>query len=67
MMEDLRLAARIIHLLFSLAAALVVYSLMLAIYSDRPMSRMRWCAVFSCSLGAALLMHSWLDIVVEVP
>lgn len=66
-MEDLRPVARIIHLLFSLLAGLVVYWLMVSIYSGKPMSRGRWAAVFSCSLGAALLMHSWLDIVVEVP
>ena len=73
MFEELRPAARIIHLLFSLLAALVVYALIWYTFSEavRPWSKRSYWALVLCALAwaslAALLMHAWLDWVIGVP
>jgi len=64
---DIRPLARAIHLLFSFLAVLLVYWSIWLTSSDKPMSRMRTMAAVLLSLGAGLLTHYLLDVVVEVP
>jgi len=64
---DARPLARIIHLLFSFLAVLLVYWSIWLTSSDKPMSRTRCMAAVLLSLGAGLLTHWALDAIVEVP
>jgi len=64
---DIRPVARMIHLLFSFLAVLLVYWSIWLTSSDKPMSRMRCVAAVLLSLGAGLLTHYLLDVAVEVP
>jgi len=67
MIEELHPAARIIHLMFSLAAFAVVYWLMCSITEDRTTSRWFTLSQWALSLSAACSMHLALDHVVGVP
>jgi maltodextrin utilization protein YvdJ len=73
MFEELRPLARIIHLLFSLLAALVVYLLIWFTFSEvviRSSKRSYYGLVLFCLAWAslaALLMHAYLDWVIGVP
>jgi hypothetical protein len=67
--DDIRPIARIIHLLFSLTASLVVFWLMGSIYSDKPtVSKWHFLLVASFwALSAGVLVHATLDWLVGVP
>jgi len=67
MIDDIRPLARMMHLLFSFLAVLVVYWSIWLTSSTKPMSRTRCMAAVLLSLGAGLLTHWTLDVVVEVP
>jgi len=64
---DARPLARIIHLLFSFLAVLLVYWSIWLTSSTKPMSRTRTGAAVFLSLSAGLFTHWALDVIVEVP
>jgi cytochrome b561 len=59
--------ARLIHWLFSFLAVLLVYWSIWYTSQVKPMSRTRFTVACSLSLGAGLLVHWALDVLVGVP
>jgi len=66
MIDDIRPLARMMHLLFSFLAVLVVYWAMSCIYGDTPTKAQRLASV-ALSLSSGYLAHYTLDTLVEVP
>ena len=59
--------ARIMHLLFSFLACLLVYSLICLTSREWPMKTWRWLAACALACSAGFFTHWALDVLVRVP
>ena len=65
--DAIRPLARVMHLLLSFVAVLVVYWLIWSTSPIFPMKASRWLSAAFVSLSAGLFMHWFLDVVVQLP